>query len=67
MTWVRTTVNDTIHIQIQMIKLRQKGRVRDDLIDLGITFGEPSVKLYMCVCVWMLHQVRQGKEHELRT
>jgi hypothetical protein len=45
MTRMGATVNDSIHIEIQMVKLRQQGRVRDNLIDLGIAFTDPSVKL----------------------
>jgi hypothetical protein len=42
---MRTPVNDTVHIQVQMIKLGQEGIVGDNLIDLGITLRDPSVKL----------------------
>ena len=43
---VRAAMNDAIHIQIQMVKLRQQGIVGNNLVDFGITLGNPSVKLY---------------------
>jgi hypothetical protein len=43
--WVRTAVNDSIHIQVQMVKLRQQSGIRNDLIDLGIALTDPAVKL----------------------
>ena len=45
MTGMRASVNDPVHIQVQMIKLGQKRRVRHDLIDLGVTFTDPAIKL----------------------
>jgi hypothetical protein len=39
------SVNDTIHIKIQMVKLWQERRVGDDLIDLGVALADPSIKL----------------------
>ena len=42
---VGTSVDNPIHIQVQMIKLGQQGTVSDDLIDFGITLRNPSVKL----------------------
>lgn len=45
MTWMGAAVNDSIHIQIKMIKLGKESTVRDDLIDLWITLRDPSVKL----------------------
>ena len=42
---MRTTMNNAIHIQIQVIKFRQQGRIGDHLIDFGITFRNPSIKL----------------------
>jgi hypothetical protein len=44
-TWVRAAVNDSIHIQVQMVKLWQESGVRNDLIDLGIALADPAVKL----------------------
>lgn len=45
MTWMRAAVNDTVHIQIQMVKLWQQRRVGNDLIDLCVPFADPSIKL----------------------
>ena len=42
---VRTSVDNAVHIQIQMIKLRQQGTVGDYLIDFWITLRNPSVEL----------------------
>lgn len=38
-------MNDSIHIQIQMIKFRQQCRIRNNVINLGIAFADPAVKL----------------------
>ena len=48
-TGMRTTMNDTIEIEIQMIDFGQQGIVADNLINLGITLGNPAVKLIMTV------------------
>lgn len=45
--WMRASMNDTVHIQIQMIKLGQQGIVRHNLVDFGITFGNPPIKLWL--------------------
>eukprot|EP00978_Attheya_sp_CCMP212_P003403 scaffold7008_cov40-Attheya_sp.AAC.3 len=45
MVGMGTSMNDTIHIKVQMVKLGQQCRIRNDLIDLGIAFTDPSVKL----------------------
>ena len=42
---MRTSVNDTIHIQIQMVEFRQQGGVGNNLVDLWIPLADPSVKL----------------------
>ena len=42
---MRTTVNDSIHIQIQMVDFRQQGRIGNNVIDFGITFADPAVEL----------------------
>ena len=42
---VGTSVDDTIHVQIKVIKLRKECRVRNDMVDLGIAFTNPSVEL----------------------
>ena len=47
--WMGTSVNDSIHIQIQMIKLWQQGRIGDNVIDLGIAFADPAVKLLQVI------------------
>jgi hypothetical protein len=44
-TWMRTSMNNPIHIEIQMIKLGKKRRIGNNLIDLGVSFTNPSVKL----------------------
>jgi hypothetical protein len=38
-------MNNAIHVKIQVVKLWQESRVRDDLIDLGVSFTDPSIKL----------------------
>jgi hypothetical protein len=38
MIWMRAAMNDTVHVQIEMIKLWQECRVSHDLVYLGITF-----------------------------
>lgn len=40
-----TAVNDTVHIQVEVIEFRQKCRIRYDLIDLCVSFTNPSIKL----------------------
>jgi len=40
-----TSMDNAIHIQVEMVKFRQKRRIRHDLVNLGIAFREPSVKL----------------------
>jgi phosphotransferase system IIB component len=42
---MRTTVNDTIHIEIQVVKLGQESIVRYNLVDLRITLGNPAIEL----------------------
>jgi len=38
-------VDDTVHVQIEVVKLREERRVRDDMVDLGVAFANPSVEL----------------------
>lgn len=38
-------MNDTIHIEIQVIELGQKSGIGNNFIDLGVSFTDPSVKL----------------------
>ena len=45
MVWMCAAVDDTIHVKIKVIELWQQSRVGNDLIDLGIPFTDPSVKL----------------------
>jgi hypothetical protein len=59
MTGMGAAVNDSIHIEIQMIKLGKEGRIRNDFIDLRVSFTDPSIKLQqerlcVCVCVFVL-------------
>lgn len=42
---VRAPVNDAVHVQVEMIELRQQSIVRDNLIDLGVALRDPSVEL----------------------
>jgi hypothetical protein len=44
-TGMRAPVNNTVHIEIQVVKLGQERRVGNDLIDLRVSFRDPSVKL----------------------
>lgn len=44
-TRVSTAVNDTIHIEIQMVKFWQQRRVRNDLIDFCVALTDPAIKL----------------------
>ena len=39
------SVNNAIHVEIEVIKFRQQGGIGHDLINLGIAFTDPSVKL----------------------
>ena len=39
------SVDNPIHIEIQVIKLGQQGIVGDNFIDFGIAFTNPTVKL----------------------
>lgn len=43
---VTTHMNDSIHIQIQMVKLGKKSGIGNDLIDLGVSLTDPSIKLW---------------------
>jgi hypothetical protein len=45
-TGMRASVNNAVHIEIQVVKLGQERRVGYDLIDLWVSFRDPSVKLY---------------------
>ena len=44
-SWMRTAMDDTVHVQVQMIKFGQQGIVGHNLVNLRITLGNPSVKL----------------------
>ena len=43
--WMGTSMNNAIHIQIQVIKFRQESGIRNNLIDFGIPFRNPTIKL----------------------
>lgn len=45
MVGMRTTMNNAIHVKVQMIELREERRVRNDMVDLWIAFADPSVEL----------------------
>lgn len=38
-------VQDAVHVQVQVVELRQEGRVRNDLVDLRVPLRNPPVKL----------------------
>jgi hypothetical protein len=38
-------MNNSIHIEVQMVKFWQQRRIGDNLIDFRVTFTDPSVKL----------------------
>ncbi len=42
---MRTSMDDTIHVEIQVIELWKEGGIGDNLIDLGIAFADPTVEL----------------------
>ena len=42
---VRATVNDPVQVQVQVVHLGQQRLIGDDLVDLGITLRDPSIKL----------------------
>lgn len=44
-TWVGASVDDAVHIKIQMIKFGQECRIGYNLINLRVTFTDPSVEL----------------------
>mmetsp|Transcript_43470 Transcript_43470/g.80905 ORF Transcript_43470/g.80905 Transcript_43470/m.80905 type:complete len:244 (+) Transcript_43470:1116-1847(+) len=61
---MRTSVNDTVHVQVQVVELGKEGRVRDYLVDLRIAFADPSVKLgdthlVKILCQWLESYVAQ--------
>jgi hypothetical protein len=56
-TGMRASVNNAVHIEIQVVKLGQERRVGNDLIDLGVSFRYPSVKLSIA----RQFVVKQGK------
>jgi hypothetical protein len=43
---VTTHMNDSIHIEIQMVKLGKKSGIGNDLIDLGVSLTDPSIELW---------------------
>ena len=45
MIGMSTSVDNTIHIQVQVIKFRQECFIGNDLIDFGVALTEPSVEL----------------------
>lgn len=42
---MRASVNDAIEVEIEVIYFRKQRLIRDDLIDLGVSLRDPSVKL----------------------
>ena len=42
---MRTTMNNAVHVEIEMIKLGQESIVRDNLVDFRVAFRNPSVEL----------------------
>lgn len=38
-------MQDAVHVEIKIVKLRQEGGIRHDLVDLGVSLRYPSVKL----------------------
>ena len=45
MVGVCAAVDDAIHVQIQVVKLREKRFIGNDLINLRIALTEPAIKL----------------------
>jgi hypothetical protein len=45
MVRVSTSVYDSVHVQVQVVKLGQESRICHDLVDLRIALTDPSVKL----------------------
>lgn len=45
MTRVGASMDDTVHVKVQMIEFRQQRRVWYNLIDFGVAFANPSVEL----------------------
>jgi hypothetical protein len=59
-TGMRTSVDDPVHVEIQVIKLRQEGGIGNDFIDLGVPFADPSVKLtrvLLCVLCCAINRI----------
>jgi hypothetical protein len=45
MTGMRASMDDSIHIQVQVVKLWQQSRIRNNLIDFRVALTDPSIKL----------------------
>ena len=45
MAGVGASVDNPIHIEVQMIKFRQERLICNDLVDFWVTLTEPAVKL----------------------
>ena len=42
---VGASMDDTIHIEVQMIKLGEERFICNNLVDLGVSLAEPAIKL----------------------
>ena len=45
MIGMSATMDDSIHVQIQVVKLRKQSLIGNDLVDFWIALTEPAVKL----------------------
>jgi hypothetical protein len=55
---VRTAVDDSVHVEVEVIEFWQECCVGDDLVDFWIAFADPAVELssswmHACMIYWL--------------
>jgi hypothetical protein len=65
-TGMRASVDNTVHVKIQMVKLGQERRVGYNLIDLGVSFRYPSVKLLTSMPIALDDTIQEKEKQEQR-
>lgn len=50
---VRTAVDDSVHVEVEVVEFWQECCVGDDLVDFWIAFADPAVELRYSH-LWML-------------
>ena len=43
--WMGASVDDAVHVQVEVIELRQQSLVRYHLVDLCVALADPAVEL----------------------